>query len=333
MVVERVASFQTGTIALEGTFCADGSQKSKAIVLLLPGSGPVDRDENVSSGLNKFISNNLKTIAFHLSTQQIASFRYDKRGVNKTRALDKTVGFNDIVDDARKAVEYIQNDAEFGSLPVYVLGHSEGGAVGTILCSEHNDIAGFVGLASPLKDFDKIVLNQLRVILEKRTKSKEKTEKFINAFEHAFLLMRNHDRWEDVDAASLKDIFSPVSFGFKLLPKKTIKKAMKKQLRPQWFMESFSYDFENLASKISCPVLLLYGQKDYQVPVEEGRGFAQILKSNGNCDVLLHEVADLNHMLRYNPGDMDPKSSLKSLKDDFDSRVLDLIDDWFAKRI
>jgi dipeptidyl aminopeptidase/acylaminoacyl peptidase len=74
-------------------------------------------------------------------------------------------------------------------------------------------------------------------------------------------------------------------------------------------------------------VLLLFGEKDYQVPAEEGKRFEKILLEN-NVDVKLVILSNMNHMLRYNPGKMDPKTSLKSLETDFDKRVLDNITDW-----
>ena len=108
MVVEKELSFKSNKIKLEGNLCLPDNNKPKAVVLLLPGSGPVDRDENVKNGINKFISNNLKTIAYQLAKHKIASFRYDKRGVNKTKKLDKDVGFNDILNDARNAVKFLK---------------------------------------------------------------------------------------------------------------------------------------------------------------------------------------------------------------------------------
>lgn len=324
--------FKTGEIELEGTLTLPEKIKSPPVVLLLPGSGPVDRNENVKAGLKKFICNNLKTIAEHLASQGIASFRYDKRGVGTTKALEKEVGFNDILNDARNAVDFLTKNKEINSKKIYLLGHSEGGIVATIIASESKNIAGFIGIASPINPFDETVLKQVGFILEKRLKSKEKSEKFTNAFKQVFKLMRKERNWDKIDAKQIKNIFSKVSFAFKILPANTTKKTIAKQFRPKWFIQSFDYDFEEITSKIKCPVLLIFGKKDYQVPLEEGRKIEETLNKSGNKDVELKEIEDLNHLLRYNPGPMDPKTSVKSISDNFDQRILNQIGEWFKTK-
>ena len=107
--IEKNISFQSGKINLEGTLTLPKNVKEPSVVLLLPGSGHTDRDENAKKGFHKFISNNMKTISIHLANNGFASFRYDKRGVGKTQELALQVGFNDIVNDARSAVKFLSN--------------------------------------------------------------------------------------------------------------------------------------------------------------------------------------------------------------------------------
>jgi pimeloyl-ACP methyl ester carboxylesterase len=152
-----------------------------------------------------------------------------------------------------------------------------------------------------------------------------------HAFKETFDLMRKQKDWETIDAHQIKQIFSKVSFAFRLLPAKNAKKALAKQFRPKWFIQSFEYNFEDIAKKITCPVLLVFGEKDYQVPVDEGKKFEHVLKQQ-NTEVTLVVVPNMNHMLRQNPGPMDPKNSLRSLKTPFDQQVLDTIIEWLAKK-
>jgi alpha-beta hydrolase superfamily lysophospholipase len=329
--IEKNVSFQSGEINLEGTLVLPKNGAKSSVVLLLPGSGPTDRDENARKGFHKFISNNLKTIAIHLANNGYASYRYDKRGVGKTKELVSQVGFNDIVNDARSAITFLSYLKEIDSSQIFILGHSEGGIVGAILSAQNKKIKGFIGIASPITALDNEVVQQINHILTVRKKSKEKVDQLTHAFKVTFDLMRKYKNWEKIDAHEIKQIFSQASFGFKILPAKTAKKALAKQFRPMWFIQSFDYDFKEIARKISCPVLLLFGEKDYQVTAEEGRQFKKILEDNGNKNVHLTILSDLNHMLRYNSGSMDPKTSLKSLQNNIDSRVLDSITNWLDK--
>ena len=329
--IEKNISFQSGKINLDGTLTLPKNVKKPSVVLLLPGSGPTDRDENVSKGLHKFISNNMKIISVHLANNGFASYRYDKRGVGKTQELALQVGFNDIVNDARSAIKFLSNLQAIDVNNIFILGHSEGGIVGTILSAENKNIKGFIGIASPITPLDEEVLRQITHILTMRGKSKEKVDQLTNAFKGTFNLMRKYKDWTKINANEIKQMFSKASFGFKILPAKTAKNALAKQFRPNWFIQSFDYNFEDIAAKISCPVLLLFGEKDYQVPVEEGKSFEKILLEN-NIDSKLVILPNLNHMLRYNPEKMDPKTSLRSLKTDFDKRVLNNITDWLENK-
>lgn len=328
---EKNENFTSDTITLQGTLTIPNNVKKPPIVLLLPGSGPTDRDENAVKGFHKFLSNNLKTIAHHLAQNGYASFRYDKRGVGSTKELESQVGFHDIVQDARSAVKYISDLDTVDSHSIYILGHSEGGIVGTILSAENKMIKGFIGVASPIIPFDQEVVRQIGFILKTRGKSKEKIDQLTNAFTKTFELMRKYRKWDEIDPMKIKKLFSSVSFGFKILPAKTVKKVLAKQFRPSWFIQSYEYDFKDTISKISCPVLLLFGEKDYQVPAEEGKTFENIILQHKG-DVTLIIFPDLNHMLRFNPGAMNPKSSLRSLKNPFDSRVLTAITEWLRKK-
>ncbi len=82
------------------------------------------------------------------------------------------------------------------------------------------------------------MVEQIRHIFKVRGKSEEKVEKLAQAFTGVFNLMREHKNWEQIDPNEVKNIFSKVSIAFKILPAKTVKKAIAKQFRPEWFIES-----------------------------------------------------------------------------------------------
>jgi pimeloyl-ACP methyl ester carboxylesterase len=209
-LIEKNIGFESGEISLEGTLTLPKNVKEPSVVLLLPGSGPTDRDENAGKGLYKFISNNMKTISFNLANNGYASYRYDKRGVGKTRGLALQVGFNDIVNDARSAVNFLSNLKEIDSNNIFVLGHSEGGIVGTILSAENKNIKGFIGIASPITPLDEEVVRQIKHIFTMRGKSKEKVDQLTNSFKETFDLMRKYRDWGKIDDDTIKQIFSKV---------------------------------------------------------------------------------------------------------------------------
>ena len=89
---------------IDGTLLKPNSKDKPKLAILIAGSGPTDRNGN-----QNFLKNNsLKKLAESLSSQGIATFRYDKRVVKqiKTGNIDKNTMFDDFVKDAISVIEY-----------------------------------------------------------------------------------------------------------------------------------------------------------------------------------------------------------------------------------
>lgn len=126
-----------GTLALpDGTAACDG-------VLILPGSGPVDRDGNYPGGIN----NSLRLLAQGLAARGIASLRIDKRGVARSVAAaprEEDLRFDTYVGDAVRWLERLR--AESRIVAVSLLGHSEGALVATLV-AERSEVRRLVLIA------------------------------------------------------------------------------------------------------------------------------------------------------------------------------------------
>lgn len=327
---EMKETFKSNGIDLEGTLTLP-DVKNPSVILLLPGSGKVDRNENGKMLLRKLTTNNLKTIAHHLAENGFASYRYDKRGVGKSKA-NKEAGFHDLVKDSKAATQFLKNKKALDTENIFVLGHSEGGTLGLILASE-NLVKGFIGICSPISSLDEALVKQVEYIYRAKGKSQEESEKVGKAFSKLFDSMREKRDWSKVDPKQVKNSMSSVSKLNKLLPSFLVKKIFEKQFNPSWFVESFEYDFEEIASKVHKPTLIIYGERDYQVPIEEGEKLKEILEKNGNKDVELEIIPEMNHLLRPNPKEMTPKKSLKSIKKkEPDKRVLNNLTEWLNNK-
>ena len=128
----RELTFQADGLKLVGTLelPTTGSGPYPAL-LLLPGSGPTDRDGNSGLGITTDL---LKDIALELAKHGIASYRFDKRAIRhyaadwpKTpEAQNKFFSFDHFVDDATRAFDLLREQPEINPARVGVLGHSEG---------------------------------------------------------------------------------------------------------------------------------------------------------------------------------------------------------------
>lgn len=330
--IEKECAFESDGLFLNGTLAMPKEKRAPHCVLLLPGSGPVDRDENIKKFFRGFITNNLKIIAHNLALNGFASFRYDKRRKSKTDRDLKKIGFKNLLNDAEKAIDFLLSIDELDSNKVFIIGHSEGGVIGTILASENKVIKGLISVASPVSPFDKIFIDQIDHILKVNNQSKEKVEAIIKALTETFTLMRERKSWDKIKPEEIKKLFSTASKIIRFLPAKTCKKIIAKQVRPEWFIQSFDYDIYKIASMIKCPVLIISGEKDYQIPVNEAKLFEKSLKDGGNDSVDIKIISNLNHMLRYNDGPMNPKTSIRSIKkEDLDKTVIETMVGWLKQ--
>lgn len=144
-------------ICLAGTLSYPASGKPRAAIVLASGSGQQDRDETIM-GHRPF-----RTIAEGLSSKGYAVLRMDDRGIGGSGGDFSESTTDDFVTDISAAVCYLDSCLG-GSVPVGVLGHSEGGTV-AVKTAVTNGLCRFiVTLAGPAWSGDSIIMSQARAI-------------------------------------------------------------------------------------------------------------------------------------------------------------------------
>ena len=245
-------------------------------LVLVHGSGPNNMNETV--GLNE----PFKDIAYKLAQKGIAVLRYDKRtftyGEKIAELKDFTV-YDETIEDAAEAVEflgtldYIDNDS------IYLLGHSLGAYLMPRIAEKTPKAAGYVmesGIYSSLGEIIPYQINYLNnldgVITEEEKKMSEDTEamayKTFNPEtieENEIVLGAYKAYWEDLA-------------GYNPLEK---------------------------AAEIQKPVLVLQGDRDYQAPVEEYNSIKEALGYKSNFEFKLYP--GLNHLLMFGEGKSAPQ--------------------------
>ena len=125
-------------------------------VLLVPGSGSVDRDEHVF-GIPIF-----GQIAGALADAGFLVARYDKRGVGQSGGRTESAALEDYADDVRTMVRYLGRRPDVDQQRIVAAGHSEGGWVALLAASKENKIAGLALIATPGIVGAELVLEQQR---------------------------------------------------------------------------------------------------------------------------------------------------------------------------
>ncbi len=155
--IETEVTLETKTGKIFGTLCTPKKFNKIAIALIIAGSGPTDRDCN--SGLG-YKTDAYKILAHKLAANNIATLRYDKRGIAASKAAmtsEADMRFDNYIEDAKEWVEKLKADKRFSD--VVIIGHSEGSLIG--MNAAVKDVSKFISLAGAGQRADKVLKIQL----------------------------------------------------------------------------------------------------------------------------------------------------------------------------
>ena len=257
---QKEVSIQSEGFSLFGTLQHPDAKKELSVLLLIAGSGPTDRDGNQPNLTN----NSFQLLAAELAKNNIATLRYDKRGIAKSSVpgfSNADVIFEDYVIDAVAWINYLKTQKAYTK--VYVAGLSEGSLIG-MLAAHRAGADGFISLNGPGRPADEIIVAQI-------TRQAVPLE-VVSQVNDMIAKVKTGERFEDVPPY-LMALFQPDL---------------------QAYMKSwFSYNPKIEIGKLNVPVLILQGENDIQVQVED----AQFLKE-GKESSTLKIINGMNHILK-----------------------------------
>lgn len=304
-MIDQQISFDSGSLRLTGTLTLPGDRGQFPAVVLIPGSGQVDRDENH----RKLPLNFLKEAAARLSAQGFMTLRYDKRGVGSSEGDFWKTGFFDNVIDASSAISYVKYHERTRPDAVYLLGHSEGALIATRLAGQGAQVAGIVLVAGTARRGEDTLLWQAKKVAES-----------MGGF-NGWLIRTLHIDVQKSQRKQLDKIEKSTrdSFRMQLLAK----------INAKWMREFMAYDPAEDLARIQVPVLAITGAKDIQTDPADLKRMAELIRS----DFEYHEIPDLTHILRREEGTPTLSTYREQVKRPTDPRVLDLITAWLGARV
>lgn len=230
-------------------------------VLIIPGSGPTDRNGNSAiAGRN----DSLLELAYGLAEQGYASLRIDKRGVGKSvwpGMKEEDLTLDIYVDDAGKWLSFLKSrDEVFGTA---VLGHSEGALVGALTVRE-NKTQALVSVAGMGESFGETLKRQLAPY---PADVQEEAARIIDSLEQGNTV-------PDIsDTQIIQSLFRP-------------------SVQP-YMISILKYDPAEVVSNIAVPVLVVHGTQDLQVTMNDAEKLAG---AGENAE--LKVIEDMNHVLK-----------------------------------
>lgn len=251
---------------MAGIYTTPKGVTSFPVVILVHGSGPSDMDETV--GPNK----PFKDLAAGLAAKGIASIRYVKRTMIYANQFNKAFTVKEeVVDDALTTIALARTLPGVNKSRIYVFGHSLGGMLAPKIATLAPDLNGIILAAAPARKFADLMLEQNRnlFLASKDTSAagKRQFEETTREIERSRLL-----KLGDIAPDSMI-LNAPASY----------------------WADLNMYDQVATARKIKNRILILQGEHDFQVSVQDYNLWKNALAVNKNASFKLYP--DLNHLL------------------------------------
>ncbi len=285
-------------INLSGTLTLPQKEGLFPAVILISGSGPQNRDEELM-GHKPFL-----VLSDYLTKNGIAVLRYDDRGTfSSTGNFSKATSY-DFSTDVEAAVKYLQTRNEINHKKIGLIGHSEGGIIAPLVASRCNQIAFIVLLAGTGISGDSLLFLQQQLISKAYGLDEDEIKEATDINREAFKIINNTKDSTELN----KKLKNLISTAIDKNPKTKIPEGTSKedfirlqveQLASPWMQYFLKYDPSTALKKVTVPVLALNGENDLQVPAKENiDAIKTALTLGGNKNVTTVILPGLNHLFQ-----------------------------------
>ena len=262
---EREVEIDGGRATLHGTLMLPPAGPARDVALILPGSGPTDRNGNFPEGKN----DSLKMLADGLAQKGIATLRIDKRGVGASLAAapdEAELRAETFVEDAVAWADFLKS--EMPEARLFLIGHSEGALLAS-LAAQQRDMSGIVliaGVGRPAPDLIREQISGSSMSEELKRRSDELLE-----------TLKRGETDDDVPR-ELMPLYRP-------------------SVQP-YLISWFAYDPAAAFGTLTIPALIIHGSHDLQVRTADAA-----LLAAARPDATFITIERMNHVLKSSPLD------------------------------
>ena len=281
---EREVTFGADQWKLPGTLTLPRSASPVPAVVLVHGSGPNDRDETIL-GNRPF-----RDLAEGLASRGVAVLRYEKRtkvyGAKMAQMKNLTVR-EETVEDAVRAVDSLRGQPEIDAKRVFVLGHSLGGYLLPMILEQSRKAAGGIALAGSTRPLEDLVLEQMEYLIPIQTagseEAKKEGQKKLDETRQTVAAIKALEAGKHRSEADV-----PPLMGM-----------------PAHYLAALrGYNPPAVAAGLHRPLLILQGERDYQVSMRDFANWKDAL--GARKDVTLKSYPALNHLFIEGTGKSTP---------------------------
>ena len=310
-------------ITLAGTFTKPKSGGPFPALLLITGSGPQNRDEELF-GHKPFL-----VIADYLTRRGIAVLRVDDRGTAKSTGNFGTATTKDFAGDVRAGIKYLKSRSDVNVKKIGLLGHSEGGLIAPMVASDSKDVAFIVMMAGPSLPGEQILYLQDSLISTAMGIPPAEITKELRLNRALYSLIRTESdstKLQQEIRSAVKESMSADSATIGKVNEEAVNAAVK-QLTSPWFRFFVTYDPIPALEKVTCPILALDGSKDLQVPAQQNlAGLERAFKASGNKNATAKLLPGLNHL--FQKAETGAPLEYAKIEETINPEALKVIGDW-----
>jgi dienelactone hydrolase len=300
---EKAVKFGQEKWRLPGTLSMPVGDGAFPAVVLVHGSGSHDRDETI--GPNK----PFRDLAGGLASRGIAVLRYEKRTHAYATEMARTKHFpslhEEVIEDAVAAAAFLRKTRGIDPKKVFVLGHSLGATLVPQIGNEDANLKGLISLAGTTRPLEDVILEQITYIQSLKGSEAQKVKEELEKIKKQVARLKDPKFSKDIPAKDL-----PLG------------------LPAAYWLDLRKYFPAQTVARCKQPILVLQGERDYQVTMEDLKGWKKLLM--GRKNVQFKSYPRLNHLFMDGKGKAKPSEYEKA--GHVDREVIDDIAAWVKKQ-
>ncbi len=318
-----------GAIDIGGTLVMPDNREGAPLVIMISGSGAQDRNSNV------YDFKIFAEIAEYLKENGISSFRYDDRQVGKSTGSFADATLKVLADDVHAIIEHFQTDENRNFSKIVLLGHSQGGVVAGKVANENAAVNQLILMASTGVDLKRILRFQVKQAYGEGIHSEKQIEKEIALREEIMKAIRDEGDVEQAKKAYAKHYETmiqnlPEAQKSQIPDISAFANSQANQLEqvfgsPQTKSLLF-YDPTQDLKELSIPVLVLFGEKDTQVPASLNKKTIEEALKSADTEFDIQTIAGANHL--FQKAETGQASEYPLLDKAFAPGFLEILSEW-----
>ncbi|MEJ5285959.1 MAG: alpha/beta fold hydrolase [Bacteroidota bacterium] len=297
-VFEEEVEIHNGEVKLAGTFTRPKEEKRYPAIILISGSGLQNRDEEIY-GFKIFekISNELVKTGF-------ATLRMDDRGVGgSTTIAGRSPTTFDFASDVEQMISFLKNRKDVDTNRIGLLGHSEGAIVAFIVSAKNKNVKFVISMAGPTIRGDSLILEQIKIQMKNQNAPDSLIRETLQDQNEIYNIIRKTKDFERAKEILRKQAKKQMEFYpeevSSQISNTLIERNIQMQIesmRSEWFETFINLDPIDYLKQIECPVLLVFAEKDQQVPAE--MNILRLRKLLKKKNFTIKTIANANHLFQ-----------------------------------